>query len=383
MRHGPGALVSGLIAAVVACGESVAPDGGDPPATEFSVALTEVVGGLASPTYVTAPVGDDRLFIVEQAGRILIHRAGQILPTTFLDISTLVLSGGERGLLSVAFHPSYATNGFFFVNYTDQSGDTRVARYEVSADPDRADPQSQRIILTVVQPFGNHNGGLLLFGRDGMLYVGMGDGGSGGDPQGHGQDRSTLLGALLRIDVDGALPYEVPAGNPFVGDAGARDEIWAYGLRNPWRWTFDPVDRRLYVADVGQDQWEEINVVPDGLGGLNYGWNVAEGDHCFQSGCTRTGFVVPVVEYGHDEGCSVTGGMVYRGNAIPNLRGHYIYADFCRGWIRSFRYAGGSVSEQREWNVANPGNIVSFGVDGAGELYVVTSSGTVLRVIPG
>jgi hypothetical protein len=355
----------------------------DPPG-DTSIRLQEVAGGLGNPVHLTAPRSDARLFIVEQAGRIRVVENGALLPTPFLDITDRVSSGGERGLLSMAFHPSYAANGFFYVNYTDRNGDTRIERYRVGADRNRADPASAKLILGVAQQFPNHNGGLVVFGPDGKLYVGMGDGGSGGDPQGHGQNRATLLGDILRIDVDAGDPYGIPADNPYVGQSASRGEIWASGVRNPWRFSFDREAGLLYVADVGQSALEEINVVPAGSGGLNYGWNVMEGSRCYRpaEGCTRTGLVVPVLEYGHAEGCSVTGGYVYRGSRIPALRGHYFYSDYCRGWIRSFRHQGGQALDQREWEVGDVGNVLSFGEDAAGELYVLSTNGRVYRIVP-
>lgn len=248
----------------------------------------------------------------------------------------------------------------------------------MGADPDRADPASGKLILRVPQPFSNHNGGLVAFGPDGKLFIGMGDGGSGGDPLGHGQNRGTLLGALLRIDVDAGDPYAIPSDNPFVNTPGARAEIWAMGLRNPWRFSFDREAGLLFIGDVGQNEWEEIDVAPAAAGELNYGWNVMEGDHCFAaSSCDQSGLQRPVLEYGHGDGCSVTGGLVYRGRAVPAARGHYFYADFCRGWIRSFRYAEGEATEVREWPFGDIGNVLSFGEDAAGEVYVLSSNGNV------
>lgn len=372
-----------LAAALFACGDggtSPAP----PPPADADVRLEVVAGGLAAPVFLTAPPGDPRLFVVEQPGRIRIIRDGQLLPTPFLDLTERVESGGERGLFSVAFHPRYAANGFFYVDYTDVNGDTRVERFRVGADPDRADPASGKLILRVPQPFSNHNGGLVAFAPDGKLFIAMGDGGSGGDPRGHGQNRGTLLGALLRIDVDAGDPYAIPADNPFVGTPGARPEVWATGLRNPWRFAFDREAGLLYIADVGQAAWEEIDVAPDGAGGLNYGWNVMEGAHCFAaSNCDRSGLDLPVLEYSHDEGCSVTGGYVYRGQAVPAVRGHYFYADFCRGWVRSFRLSNGEAVETREWPFGDIGNVLSFGEDAVGELYVLSGNGNVYRFMAG
>ncbi len=363
--------------------------GGDgvvqPPPMVDELRLVEVASGLSSPVYVTAPPGDPRLFIVEQPGRIRVVENGSLLATPYLDIVDRVGSGGERGLLSIAFHPQYAQNGFVYLNYTDKAGDTRVERYRVSADRNRADPASARLVIGIAQPFSNHNGGQLQFGPDGKLYVGMGDGGSGGDPQGHGQDASTLLGDILRLDVDAGQPYAIPADNPFVGQAGRRGEIWITGVRNPWRFSFDRETGLLYVADVGQGQWEEVHVVPAGQGGQNFGWNVMEGTHCFRppSGCDQGGLTLPVLEYSHADGaCSVTGGYVYRGEAIPALRGHYFYGDYCAGWVRSFRYAGGQPADQRSWEVGDVGNVLTFGEDAAGELYLGSSNGRVYRFAP-
>lgn len=348
------------------------------------VALRQVASGLERPVHLTAPAGDDRVFIVEQVGRIRILSAGRIRPTAYLDITDRVGAGGERGLLSVAFHPDFAQNGYLYVNYTDLAGDTRVERYQADPDADTVDPSTATLILSVEQPFANHNGGLNVFGPDGMLYIGLGDGGSGGDPHGNGQNTATLLGSILRIDVDGGAPYTIPPDNPFV-NGGGRPEIWAYGLRNPWRFSFDEKAGLIYIADVGQSEWEEINVQPAGEGGLNYGWNVLEGSHCFEAPeCDAAGLIRPTLEYSHDEGCSVTGGAVYRGSKVLSLFGHYVYGDFCEGWIRSFRYDGDdTVEDASEWDIGDIGNILSFGADATGELYVLTAEGQVYRVVKG
>jgi glucose/arabinose dehydrogenase len=365
------------------CSGSTGPDGspGGGDLGSVSLAVEVVASGLSDPLYLTAPTSDARLFVVEQPGRVRIIQDSRLLSTPFLDIGDRVSSGGERGLFSLAFHPRYGSNGFFFVSYTDRNGDSRIERYSVRADPNVADAGSAKLILSVRQPFSNHNGGLVVFGPDGMLYIGLGDGGGGGDPQGNGQNVSTLLGSLLRIDVDGGDPYAIPPDNPFVGVAGA-DEIWAYGLRNPWRFAFDRGAARLYIADVGQNLWEEINVEPAGRGGLNYGWNVMEGRHCFATDpCDRAGLTSPVLEYGHSDGCSVTGGYVYRGDAIPAIRGQYFYSDFCSGFLRSFRFSGGGVSDEREWDVGQLGNVLSFGEDAGGELYILSRNGNVYRLV--
>jgi glucose/arabinose dehydrogenase len=281
----------------------------------------------------------------------------------------------------MAFHPHYATNGFFYVDFTNRAGDTRVVRYSVSdSNADVADPASGTLILAVDQPFENHNGGLLLFGADGKLYIGLGDGGSGGDPRGNGQNLGVLLGKILRVDVDAGDPYAIPPDNPFVGRSGARGEIWAYGLRNPWRFSFDAASGLLYIADVGQGAWEEVNAVPAERGGQNYGWNTMEGMHCFQaSSCDQNGLTLPVVEYSHADGCSVTGGYVYRGTRAPSLVGRYFYSDYCAGFLRSFASDGHTVSEQTMWDVGDIGNVQSFGEDAEGELYIVSDNGTVYR----
>jgi glucose/arabinose dehydrogenase len=372
-------LIACLLAAAACDG---GPSDGEPPAQD-GIRLQRVADGLESPVHLTAPAGDARLFIVEQPGRIRIVENGSLLSTPFLDIRSKVSSGGERGLLSVAFHPQYAQNGAFFVNYTDVQGDTRVERYRVSGNRNVADPASAELVIAIDQPFSNHNGGQLAFGPDGKLYIGMGDGGGGGDPQETGQDPTKLLGKLLRLDVDAARPYAIPAGNPYAGRTDGRPEIWALGMRNPWRFSFDRTAGLLYVADVGQNRLEEVNVVPAVQAGVNYGWDVMEGTDCFEpsSGCNQGGLTLPVVTYTHSDGCSVTGGFVYRGQDIPSLRGHYFYADYCSGWIRSFRYADGQVADASSWELENVGNVSSFGEDGRGELYVISHGGGVYKIV--
>jgi glucose/arabinose dehydrogenase len=352
------------------------------PQAEVSLRAVEVASGLSNPLYLTAPAGDDRLFVVEQVGRVRIIKGGVLLPQPFLDITARVSSDGERGLLSIAFHPQYATNGYLYASYTDLAGDTRIERYSVSpANPDAADPASAQLVLFVAQPYPNHNGGLVVFGPDGMFYVGLGDGGGGGDPQNNGQSRATLLGKLLRLDIDGGTPYAIPAGNPFIGQAGARAEIWALGLRNPWRFTFDRVAGLLYVADVGQSQWEEVHVVAANRPGVNYGWRILEGSQCYgATTCNSQGLERPVLQYSHAEGCSVTGGAPYRGSRIPGIVGHYFYSDYCAGFLRSFRYANGQAVDQRSWEVGSLGSVLSFGEDVAGELYVLSANGRVYRL---
>jgi hypothetical protein len=355
-------------------------DGTGPIEPVEDLQAVEIVSGLVSPVHLTSPGGDARLFVVDQPGVIYVVSNGTRLPTPFLDISDDVDFGGERGLFSMAFDPEYESTGLFWVNYTDNAGDTRVERYRVSADPDVADPGSAELVLHVDQPASNHNGGQIAFGPDGMLYVGMGDGGGAGDLQNHGQNLSTLLGALLRIDVR-TLPYAIPADNPFAGSTAERPEIWGYGLRNPWRFSFDHVAGDIYIADVGQNQWEEINAVAVDDAAVNYGWRIMEGTRCFNAtSCDQNGLTLPVHEYSHGEGCSVTGGYVYRGEDLAGLQGHYFYSDFCAGFLRSFRVAGGSAAEHREWDVGDLGNVLSFGEDSEGELYMLTGGGRVYRL---
>lgn len=336
--------------------------------------ITRHAGQLSAPVGIThAADGSGRIFVVEQQGRIRIVRNGVTQTLPFLNISTRVLFGGERGLLSVAFPPQYAEKGHFYVNYTRQpDGATVVARYRVSPDPDVADPSSGEVILVIPQPFENHNGGQLAFGPDGFLYIGMGDGGSGGDPLNNGQDPSTLLGKMLRIDVEsGAPPYEVPSSNPFVGSFPFRPEIWALGLRNPWRFSFDRLTGDLYIADVGQNRFEEVNVQPvSSGGGENYGWRIMEGRECFNpSACSSQSLTLPVAVYPHLEGdCSVTGGMVSRGVEYPGMGGIYFYGDFCSGRIRGLTHNGVSWDSTVVLDTALM--ISSFGEDEAGALYL-------------
>ncbi len=378
-----------LIAAV-SCGESTHDTPGAPPAiSPGSYAAAFVVGGLSQPVLIVAAPGDStRLFIVEKTGTIRILRSGALLSRPFLDIGSRVSSGSEQGLLGLAFHPGYAANGRLYVNYTDRSGDTRVVEFLVSSNPDSASA-TEKQILFVDQPYSNHNGGHLAFGSDGKLYVGMGDGGSGGDPQGNGQSLGTLLGKMLRLDVDAASPYAVPSDNPFVGRAGARGEIWSYGLRNPWRFSFDSETGDMWIGDVGQDAWEEADYEPAGHGGLNYGWNRMEGKHCFppSSSCNPAGLVLPVAEYDHRAGCSITGGYVYRGAALSELRGTYFYGDYCTGIVRSLQLVGSNPAEERDWTSAlrtrsggAMDGLSSFGEDSKGELYLVLLGGEIYRL---
>jgi len=382
-------LVSVAVAAGIAlgCRGETAAGPGPGPGPSDSAALQLVTSGLSFPDFVTTPAGDTtRLFVVEQSGAIRVVRHDTLLPTPFLDLTGHIGFGGERGLLSMAFHPSYASNGHFYVYYTNPAGDIRIVRYTASANPNIADSTSGDTILSVFhETYDNHNGGQLLFGPDGKLYAGLGDGGFGGDPSGNGQNLDTLLAKILRLDVDGASPYAVPADNPLVGHAGERGEIWLYGLRNPWRFSFDRTSGDLYIGDVGQNLYEEVDVLGAGSpAGVNYGWNVMEGKHCYgASSCNMGGLTLPLVEYGHTDGCAVTGGYVYRGTKIPALAGIYFYGDYCSGWVRSFRYAGGAATENRDWPLlAVSGGLSSFGEDARGELYITSLSGSLYRIVP-
>jgi glucose/arabinose dehydrogenase len=351
------------------------------------VGLDTVVGGLTAPLAITS-AGDrsGRIFVTEQGGEIRIVRDGTLVATPFLDIASRITSGGERGLLGLAFHPTFPRDPRFFVNYTDANGDTQVSSFTVDpATPDVADPSSEVKILHIAQPYANHNGGAVVFGPDGFLYISTGDGGSGGDPQGNGQSLTTLLGKILRIDVDrtnGAQPYAIPPDNPFAGRADARPEIFLYGLRNPWRISFDRATRDLWIGDVGQSAWEEVDVARAGTSGENYGWNTMEGNHCFNppSGCSMTGLTLPVAAYGHDAGCTVIGGNVYRGSAQPALAGGYFFGDYCSGTIWAIDPGSDGL---RMPTVVSKGSasLSSFGEDEAGELYATDiGGGKLLRV---
>lgn len=352
---------------------------------DVQIAVDQVVAsGLVHPVQVThAGDGSGRLFVVEQPGRIRVIKDGALLSTPFLDLTALTDDAGEQGLLGLAFHPDYGANGHFYVDYTRATdGATVVARYAVSdADPDRALASSGLTILTVAQPYANHNGGQLAFGPDGYLYIGLGDGGSGGDPLENGQDNTTLLGSILRVDVDQGPPYAIPPDNPYVNATGL-DEIWAIGLRNPWRFSFDRATGDLYIGDVGQNQWEEISFQATGTpGGVNFGWDCKEGTHDYEwdAFCAQQTLTDPITEYSHAEGQSVTGGFVYRGTLYPALEGLYFYADYVSGKIWSLDRDAGSTTPQLELDTAF--NITGFGEDEGGELYIVTRDGTVRRLV--
>jgi len=355
------------------------PTGSPPDATSFpnpdAYTWETVVAGIERPVDLQH-AGDERLFIIEKVGRIRVLQGGNLVDFPFLNITDRVgSSGNEQGLLGLAFHPRYAENGLFFVNYTDNDGDTVIARFRVTADPNIADPSSEMVLLRVNQPFANHNGGVLAFGSDGYLYAGLGDGGSAGDPQGNAQSLDTQLGKILRLDVDSAEPYAVPADNPFG------NEIWAYGLRNPWRMSFDSQTGDLYIGDVGQGQWEEIDFVSAGSpGGVNFGWKYFEGTHPYDGAPPQGAQLVPpVIEYNHSEGCSVTGGYVYRGT-MPEWNGIYLYGDYCSGTV------WGLIRSSEGWQAqvlfGGVGRITSFGQDASGEVYLVLDGGSILRLAP-
>jgi cysteine-rich repeat protein len=372
---------------------------GVPTASGTQLRAVVAVSGLNRPLYVTAPRLDPhRLFIVEQTGRIRVVRDGMLLEQPYLNLQSSVSCCGERGLLGLAFHPDFERNGRFFVNYTDRAGDTVIARYQAVPSADVANATSAQIVLTQDQPFANHNGGSIVFGPDGYLYAGLGDGGSFNDPQENGQSDQTLLGKMLRIDVDvDAAPFRaVPPTNPNPTAPDPLGLIWAKGLRNPWRFTFDRATRDLYIGDVGQNAIEEIDVQPaSSQGGENYGWDIFEGSACFEprplfNECPDRGaYVFPVVEYRHADGCSVTGGYVYRGCALPDLRGTYFYADYCTSFVRSFVWTGGVATAERDWTEElapgsglQLGDIASFGEDTRGELYVCNlSDGIVFKIV--
>lgn len=370
------------VTSFAACGDGTVDPGPEPdPVAELRA--VEVAGGLTNPVHLTSPTGDARLFVVEQPGRIRVIESGALLPTPFLDITALVGYGGERGLLSMAFDPQYASTGFFWVYYTDRNGNIRIERYHVSPNANVADVSSATLVIAIDHPqFSNHNGGQLAFGLDGMLYAGTGDGGGGGDPFNNAQNRASLLGKLLRLDVR-VTPYSIPAGNPYRTSTTFRPEIWAWGLRNPWRFSFDRANSLLYVADVGQGVLEEIDVVPAASTPVNYGWRIMEGTQCYDaSNCDRTGLTLPVHTYSHADGCSVTGGFVYRGTRLVGLDGHYFYSDYCAGWLRSFLLVNGAATAHKEWAIGSIGSVLSFGEDRQGELYVLSANGRVYRLDP-
>jgi len=344
--------------------------------------LEKIATGLERPLFVTHD-NTPRLFIVEQPGRIRVMRDRQLLETPYLDIVNQVESHGECGLLSVAFHPNFAKNGLLYVDYTTKHPNLHTVISEFRADPksDTVDPKTERILLTIDQPYPNHNGGQIVFGPDKMLYIGMGDGGAGGDPGNRAQNPKELLGKILRIDVNQRTPYGIPKDNPFVKDPNFRPEIWALGMRNPWRFSFDRKTGIGYIGDVGQNIWEEIDILKRGG---NYGWRLREGFHDFKSdGTIHAGLIDPIKEYNHTVGLSVTGGYVYRGKAIPDLVGWYVYADYAKGQLWGVKYDGKQITDETQF-MTMKGQPAGFGEDVAGELYVCDHGhGTVLKIVPG
>ncbi len=364
------------------------PAGGSTQAGELTGApRLQSIGEFNRPTFVTSPPDDPRIFVVEQDGRVVQAVDGGARTPAFMDIRNRVGCCGERGLFSIAFAPDYAESGLAYLSYTNTQGDSRIDEYKVDPDnPDRLDPETRRQILAVDQPFSNHNGGLIAFDPTGMLMAGFGDGGSSGDPENRAQDLGTLLGKMVRIDPrrpSGNRPYGIPDDNPFVERSGARPEIWAYGLRNPWRWSFDPENGDFYVADVGQNSVEEISfAAPDDQAGANYGWRRYEGDEVFRERdrIDESRLVDPVLTYPNSSGnCSVTGGGVYRG-PVAQLRGMYLFADYCGGVVRGFRVESSRAAGAQTFDALNASNLSSFGVDSAGEMYITSLGGNVYRI---
>jgi glucose/arabinose dehydrogenase len=355
-----------------------------PVSMDFAVALERFADVPGGPLAIAAPDdGSGRLFVASQSGTMWSVAAdGTVLPDPMIDLGPFIVSGGERGLLGLALHPDFPDDSRAFVNYTGEDGDTSIS--SISLDPanaDRFDVGSLRRLVFIDQPYANHNGGGVAFGPDGYLHLALGDGGAGGDPHDNGQRLDTLLGKILRIDVDAdGREYGIPEGNPFA-DGDGMDEIWHYGLRNPWRFSFDRETGDLWIGDVGQGAWEEIDVARGGEGGLNFGWNRMEGAHCYQDdgGCSQDGLTLPVTEYGRDLGCTVIGGYVYRGEDFPALAGAYLFADYCSGLILAIDAATGSLTAPAEVG-SSDGNVSAFGEDANGELYVTTLDGTIYRV---
>ncbi len=358
------------------------------------LAYERVVDGLEFPIMLTSPPGDDRLFVALKDGRIVIVAGGEVVVPPLLDIRDLVRDDDEQGLLGLAFAPDFGASGRFFVHYSAINGDTTVSEFVAEPGSETADPDRERVVLSLDQPARNHNGGMIQFGPDGFLYVGLGDGGGADDQFGDGQRPDTLLGTILRIDVDGDVDagedgrgFTVPPDNPFV-EGGGDPAVWAYGLRNPWRFWIDEVDGSMYIGDVGQDGFEEIDVVSLDPVGYNFGWPITEGLHCFlpRSGCDVEGLTLPLVEepLGVAGACAITGGVTYRGGAIPELVGHYFYSDFCAGYLKSFRAVDGEATEQTDWTdqVGEQRLVASFGVDADGEVYVISANGAIFQIVP-
>jgi glucose/arabinose dehydrogenase len=373
--------VTGLV--LMACTDSSAP-------RPQALALVPVDSGFDFPVYVTAPPGDaSRLIVVERGGRIMLRKNGVTQDSAFLNLTSLTSPAtGEYGVYSLAFHPHYATNRRFFVYYADLSGNSRLSEFTATANFDHGILASEQPILEQDQdPVAVLYGGLVAFGPDGYLYLALGDTLTGDQNTGPGspaQDSASLHGKMLRLDVDHGAPYTIPAGNPFVGRAGWRPEIWSLGLRNPWRWSFDRKTGQILIGDVGEHLWEEIDQEPAATGGRNYGWPIREGNQCYlpATGCTSAGLTPPIFTYAHGTACALTGGYVYRGSQMPSLEGTYFYGDYCGGWVRSFRITSGGPRVAFD-PLASPlinDNVVSFGEDATGEIYVVMASGRIYRI---
>lgn len=385
----PAATVDGSTGRATPAPEPSATEAAGPGSWDRTLALEPVVDGLDGPLDLAVRPGEpDALYVLEQVGRVRVVRDGALVDRPVLDIAGIVSAGGESGLLGLAFHPD-PDDGRLFVYHTALDGRQVVSSYRL--DPDATDvavPDSEVVLLAMDDQFGNHNGGSLVFGPDGYLYIGTGDGGGGGDPLDSGRRLDTLLAKILRIDVDGGTPdgapYGIPADNPFVDEAGAMPEIWHTGLRNPWRFRFDRDTGDLWIGDVGQGAWEEINLAPAGEGGLDFGWNLMEGTHCYgASDCDPAGLTLPVAEYGHDEGCSVTGGTVYRGETQPDLVGWYVLSDYCSGrfWVVDAAAAASEGLQEPLVALDSGRNISAIAEDAAGELFATDLSGAVLRVV--
>ncbi len=362
---------------------SSAPPTGNLNPDAITLGVEQIASGLPPLTLLTnAGDGSGRIFLVYQRGLIVAFDSSMVEIGTFMDISDRITAGGEQGLLGLAFHPDFESNGRFFVNYTNRSGNTVVSEFGLDANGN-GDPASERRLLGIDQPFANHNGGMIAFGPDGYMYIGMGDGGDGGDPLNNGQRMDTLLGKMLRIDVNSGDPYAIPADNPYADGTGGLPEIWSSGLRNPWRFTFDRATGGMFIGDVGQNVREEIDVEPAGEGGRNYGWNIMEADVCYRDSCIRRGLTLPAFAYGRDDGCSVTGGYVYRGSAYPELYGAYVFSDYCSGKLWAFDAEAALASGRGDAVVLGASGISpsSFGEDEAGEIYIVGHGGSVHRLV--